>query len=597
MKFLIFTLLTLATVIACAQSSDNRIVEGAYFPNADVQKNYVKNATCDKNVNDITVSGSMTKTATATNRIKGVKSCGLDASAAAETAVWSLFSQEAEWNGQNCEAKFSYLGDASLYRANVLVGTSPQIASMVLTNTGTNKQLASINFPCPASGGSAVTLVLDSTGNGAAITVDDVYVGLATNIGYQSLITGATAYTPTISNFGTAANVNFQYKQVGDELIIQGFFTTGTVVATTASITLPAGFTINASRYSNSGNAVGNYGTNKAGGTGTMLVDPVTNSGLLYFGPNQTGTGNLTPQTGSSTSANTSALSLYARVFVTQLSGATTLTPNLLPAYYFGRHENDCVWTLTSTTNANYTADASCTLTDTSKSNITVTAVGSTRPALAVTFPKLGTWWICATASFYGSNVTGHGYRLWDGTTEIATGTDVSTAEPDTIPLCGPYTNTSLTATLEVQGNTGAGSLTIQAQRGNGARAMHWSIVDLSQNFPAPMLVGSVTSASTGVIRIESAIVSSAGVVSNETGDFLSGNCTGTSAYTCTFNSGFWGATPNCWGTTKRVGGLNRTIDVYSESTTSVVIATATANSGSSALTAESFTLVCMGIK
>jgi len=97
--------------------------------------------------------------------------------------------------------------------------------------------------------------------------------------------------------------------------------------------------------------------------------------------------------------------------------------------------------------------------------------------------------------------------------------------------------------------------------------------------------------------RTETAIVSSAGVVSSETHEFLNGNCTGASAYTCSFISGVWSAAPNCWGTTKRVGGLNRTIDVYSESTSSVLIATATANGGSSILQSEAFTLACMGLR
>lgn len=55
-------------------------------------------------------------------------------------------------------------------------------------------------------------------------------------------------------------------------------------------------------------------------------------------------------------------------------------------------------------------------------------------------------------------------------------------------------------------------------------------------------IVGSITSNTTGTLRFEGSFVSSSGVISGETSDFINGNCSvsDTSLFTCTFVSGAW---------------------------------------------------------
>lgn len=80
-------------------------------------------------------------------------------------------------------------------------------------------------------------------------------------------------YTPTFTGFGTTSNVNFFWKQDGDEMVIMGTFTAGTVSATAASFTLPNALNAAADLPYVSGLAIlegQSVGTDNAGGTGVF---------------------------------------------------------------------------------------------------------------------------------------------------------------------------------------------------------------------------------------------------------------------------------------------------------------------------------------
>jgi hypothetical protein len=88
-----------------------------------------------------------------------------------------------------------------------------------------------------------------------------------------------------------------------------------------------------------------------------------------------------------------------------------------------------------------------------------------------------------------------------------------------------------------------------------------------------------------------SAKVSNAGVVSDESGDFVNGNCvvSGTSIFTCTFSTSFFTVAPNC---TALITDSNaRVIWSTTQSSTQVVINTAFSTTG--ALSAQAFSLMC----
>jgi len=75
---------------------------------------------------------------------------------------------------------------------------------------------------------------------------------------------GWTPYTPTYSaGLGTVTNSSVFHKRVGDELFVKGKFTPGTTSGSVATVSLPTGLTIDASKLPSMrvvGNATGNQG-------------------------------------------------------------------------------------------------------------------------------------------------------------------------------------------------------------------------------------------------------------------------------------------------------------------------------------------------
>ena len=115
--------------------------------------------------------------------------------------------------------------------------------------------------------------------------------------------------------------------------------------------------------------------------------------------------------------------------------------------------------------------------------------------------------------------------------------------------------------------------------------------------FNRPVLTGDQVT-TPGAIKpvFYSALVSNTGAVSNEVGDFISGNCTNANPFVCTFNSGFFGSgSPvNCGADSADSSTANERSQVVSASTDAgATIYTTAAN----ALSQRAFRLFCHGTK
>jgi hypothetical protein len=174
-----------------------------------------------------------------------------------------------------------------------------------------------------------LTLKGNNTGSSAApldLTVSQVQTLLGiTTSSWQT-------YTPTVTGYGTVTNLKGTYKQVGDSLHICIFFTTGTVTSTTASFTIPGGFSLSTDStnkiptlnlvtqpsvvfgtYAANFNSGANFGT----WMGSVLTAPATSTGLIYVGPSITDKGNLlTPAAANLTADNNTAFSLSCEVIL-----------------------------------------------------------------------------------------------------------------------------------------------------------------------------------------------------------------------------------------------------------------------------------------
>lgn len=189
MKYIVNLMTVLAVMfaplMANAQSAAGTIVEGTQTPGFYSTRNLIKNPGAEKNLQNVTASGGSLTRSTSTP-LEGGASFLIDASSSGQTYTFATATIEEGMKGRNCEARFSYAGDATLYTAAVYEGSNQVSQSVTLSNVSSGAQPASLLFPC-GTGASALTLKITSTSaSAAAIKVDSVYLGLAVSLGSVS---------------------------------------------------------------------------------------------------------------------------------------------------------------------------------------------------------------------------------------------------------------------------------------------------------------------------------------------------------------------------------------------------------------------------
>ena len=169
--------------------------------------------------------------------------------------------------------------------------------------------------------------------NNAALrtfNIDSIYVGPG-QLAIGTPISAPIAYTPTAVGFGTVTNMSGFYTRVGDCMLLDIGFISGTVTATTATISLPSGLTIDTTKMTAQTAAsaasvnVGSYVTGTTSATGIMLSATTTSTSVLYFGNTISTSGVGLPQNGSTVIGSSSLMSLQARIPIAQWSTQTTL--------------------------------------------------------------------------------------------------------------------------------------------------------------------------------------------------------------------------------------------------------------------------------
>lgn len=126
-------------------------------------------------------------------------------------------------------------------------------------------------------------------------------------------------YTPTFTGFGTVSTQSFRWRQVGESIEIQGRFTSGTVTATEARISLPNNY-VSSSSYS-SLEVVGYAGSTNNDQQIGVLIEPSV-SYFTFGRSNSGGVSILTKANGNNTISNGDSLSFRVMVQVQGLSAA-----------------------------------------------------------------------------------------------------------------------------------------------------------------------------------------------------------------------------------------------------------------------------------
>lgn len=508
------------------------------------------------------------------------------------------------YNAVNMEASCKVL--TTLTNVQVcprLVGSDITAQCVAVPSTGTWQYVAA-SFVGASSGSMGVQVGMTGSGTGS-FTVDDCYVGPSRLLGTGFFGVDPVAYTPTLTGFGTASSVSVQYSKAGKYLIAQGSFVAGTVTASLASLTLPAGLTIDtgvitiANTSSNPGQVVGVYGNNGSGSTTANIVTATgTSTSILYFAQNGGSAANITPANGNNISATGNTTSFSFKIPIQGWSsGQSAYRADVTPASWSGYMSNSGAGSTTSSTYVDITNTTSQTLTQVSNRNFGTVTLAASQVGIVVPFPRSGNYNICAYGNI-GSSTTGlqASARLVDGTgTIINSGMFNQTQNgASMVSLCGIYSASAGSATIKIQAAASGGTTFVgQVQGATGTGSFSWSILELDAPMPAPYLVGSITSNTSGQEHVERAKITNSGscAIASQSGSWLSSvshPATGKCALVFT-GSEFSGA-PQC--TCSGVGNTNTLCEVFVAETTSGVTIDTT-NSGT--FGDNIFNIICMG--
>lgn len=499
-KFLSLLLLLPFTAFGQVQGT----VAGNYTPGFYSQKNYVKNPSCFANVRFITASSGSVSRSSA-SKVSG-SSCDIDAASSGITYKWDLNNFDNGRKGQNCEAIFTYTGDASLYKAYVernslRIGSEVQLSDATQGGAVAYGKTQSLGtFPCGDNSSSTYIVIESTSASAAAIKVAEMYGGAPVNIGDSLIFSdlGTESWTDNQANATTSVRI----FRIGSSIKVIGKTSFTGAASGALDITLPTKYTPDTAIYPLAGGNTWPFGRarHSDNGSGDFIgdVDYYAANTVRVTLENSSSTF-VTPQNISSTLPITWAsgdwVNWDAEYKVADWASVAASTKlETLPASYSAYHGNDCSFVRSGATFGDFTADASCTFTSQINKNIgTVTTAGSSLPGLVITPNKTGNFLLISTFSGNADASTQTAeFRLTDGTNvydEVPMYSSGNTRVAITLTaLVQGVINTPVTIKLQAQ--TPSGNININAL--NGTRAVTWKLISLDQAFPQPVLTSAV---------------------------------------------------------------------------------------------------------
>jgi hypothetical protein len=567
-------------------------------------------------------------TVTASTPLIGLQHGVWDADASTDTLVSPALTIKPGDYGRNGVVSCLFVTASGTSTHEIQAYDGSNILSEATITSSTSPTRASANFTFPSSG--TVQLRVYANADEPSLKIDDCYLGPAEgyNVGSVSqasfigsayfALTASCVFTRTNTVLGAMADTDCPGPTVESN---PGPGTIQTTDANAPIVTvnnLPPGVyrvlvsgQSGISSSSTWSSLTISDGTTQSGqkgvNTNTSVISPFSVEGVFTY--TTAGNRSFELYAASSTAALNIDLTggnqgLRFYIYRSPLTSEMSYTPDKVANSWSGYHDGTCSWARTNVAYGDPTADASCALVETTNTNFgTVSTSGSVLPAITFTPSRAGKYWVCALFGIASTatNPTLNA-RLTDGTTTIAETTRryigaTGVTDFENTPLCGQYVATSTTAkTLSIQTAASTGAASLQMVGSVSRSSIEWSIFQIDQSLPAPLLVNSVVTPYSGVMRIVSAQISSTGVVSNETGDWINGSASisGTSIFTLVWNSGIFSGTPNCQATPAQKSAVNATIGERTAATSSGG-AWVTSNISGNALTVYDWVLFCMG--
>jgi len=275
-----------------------------------------------------------------TEPLKGKVSAVLTHQAAVNQSFKQVIPVDRKFRGQTMVLRLDAKSNASA--GNLVIKITNETASTDLVaseqlqlSNDVNGAKSSVSFTIPESCASISYTITALPQSGSPVSrIDDIICELAETALLEAavevpVVTAWQGYTPTFQGFGTPTNVEFEWRQVGENVEIRGKFTAGTTTAVEARVGLPAGLTSAGTSLIPSLQVVGygTYGTNTTTVVPTILVEPSIT--YLNVGYNSETTGGLTKQNGNNFISAGQVFSFFASVPCAGLSATTTKTIEL----------------------------------------------------------------------------------------------------------------------------------------------------------------------------------------------------------------------------------------------------------------------------
>lgn len=561
--------------------------------------------------------GPFTLNVTASNIALGAGSGSWDGSASSQTLTSTAVAVPAGLYGRNGEVSCNIMGSGATHLLQAYDGSNV-LASTTITSASTF-QKTRLNFIFPSTASSVSLRLVTVASNEPTIYVDECYLGEATNLsqvsqaselgtleytgtancvwqvtgGFSSYAADTDCATPTVTGSATAPGtkipgVVFSNMPPGKYMVVaQGTFGTSDG-ATNCNFRISDGTNVSPATEVTAVNTtashiVGSFSYTTAQSSLTFQIQ----------GRVQSGAGSCDIKTNDANQNRDLAFFVYRYPTSAELSYRS----DQAPASWSGNHGNGCSWSRTNASFGDPAVDATCTFTQRVNLNFgTVSSYVSGAdklPGVVFTPSRTGRYLVMASGNISGSTGgAGIGVQLYDGSAEISKmGWQViaaNVAQPYT--LVGIVNGTAGTAlTVSLRTNSSGGSATLGAAN---ETAVEWNLTNLDVNNAAPMLVGSVTSNSTGSERIERAqfsCLSPTSSITSQSGSWVSSVGNRSSA-TCTVTiaNGIFSSTPTC--VAVKNSGTAEAFGLVSDSATQLTLTNASAADFAAQI-------ICMGPK
>jgi hypothetical protein len=271
-----------------------------------------------------------------TDPLHGKVSALLTHQAAVNQSFKQVIAVDRKFRGETMVLRLNVKSNASAGNVTLNIYDETNAANIVASeqlqlSNDVSGVLNTVSYTIPSTCASLSYTVTALPEAGSPVTrVDDIISELAVTSLLSTavevpVITSWQGYTPTFQGFGTPSAVEFEWRQVGEDVEIRGKFTSGTSTGVEARVGLPAGLTSASTAIIPSLQMIGSSSTSGlTADNKSVLVEP--NVTYVTFG-NGTNGGTSENQKGLGTQYATGVtVSFFAKVPCAGLSATTTKT-------------------------------------------------------------------------------------------------------------------------------------------------------------------------------------------------------------------------------------------------------------------------------